>query len=64
MADLALSAEQEQICSSLAGLLSQAATIDVVRAAEPLGFDAKLWKQVHDLGVVDMVAPGVIEDPF
>jgi alkylation response protein AidB-like acyl-CoA dehydrogenase len=57
MLDLGLSPEQEQLQDAVAGLLERACATEVVRAAEPLGYDAGLWDKVRELGVVDMAVP-------
>jgi alkylation response protein AidB-like acyl-CoA dehydrogenase len=55
--DLRLSDEQEQLVDAFAGLYARQATPERVRAAEPLGFDAALWTQLHDVGAVAMAVP-------
>jgi alkylation response protein AidB-like acyl-CoA dehydrogenase len=52
--DLHLSSEQQQLVDAFAALYAKQASPERVRAAEPLGFDAALWAQVHDMGVVAM----------
>jgi alkylation response protein AidB-like acyl-CoA dehydrogenase len=52
--DLRLTEEQEQLVDAFAGLYSRQATTERVRDAEPLGFDAALWAQVHEMGAVAM----------
>jgi len=50
--DLALSEEQRLIQATFAELLRREAPSAVVRAAEPLGFDASLWAAFAKLGAV------------
>jgi alkylation response protein AidB-like acyl-CoA dehydrogenase len=57
MLDLGLSPEQEQLQGAVAGLFDRSCTTEVVRAAEPLGFDPGLWVRLRELGVVDMALP-------
>ncbi len=52
--DLNLTAEQNQLVEAFAGLFAKQATSDQVRAAEPLGFDGALWRQLHEMGVLEM----------
>lgn len=60
--DLSLDAEQRQLVDSVAALLARESTSDRVRAAEPLGFDAQLWKALSDTGLVEMaVDPAATE---
>jgi alkylation response protein AidB-like acyl-CoA dehydrogenase len=55
--DLALSAEQKQLVDSFAALYARDSTSERVRAAEPLGFDPKLWQTLCDTGVLEMAVP-------
>src|SRR5262245_32319073 len=50
--DLSLSEEQRLVQSSFAEFLRREAQGGVVRAAEPLGFDAALWASFAKLGAV------------
>lgn len=52
--DLALSSEQRQLVDSFAALYKRESTSEQVRAAEPLGFDPKLWTALRDTGVLEM----------
>lgn len=52
--DLSLSGEQRQLVDSFAALYARESTPQRVRAAEPSGFDARLWKTLQDNGVVHM----------
>lgn len=52
--DLSLSAEQRQLVDSFAAIYSRESTSERVRAAEPLGFDAKLWKTLLETGAAEM----------
>jgi alkylation response protein AidB-like acyl-CoA dehydrogenase len=53
--DLSLSSEQRQLVDAFTALYARLATPERVRAAEPLGFDAQLWRAMVDIGAVDMV---------
>jgi alkylation response protein AidB-like acyl-CoA dehydrogenase len=55
--DLALSEEQQQLVASFDGLLHRSSSPDHVRAAEPAGFDPKLWGALVDLGALTMAVP-------
>jgi alkylation response protein AidB-like acyl-CoA dehydrogenase len=55
--DLALSDDQELLVSSFDSLLDKHCGPEVVRAAEPLGFDPVLWATVAELGPVQMAVP-------
>ncbi len=52
--DLTLSGEQRQLVESFAAIYARESTSERVRAAEPCGFDATLWKALLDTGVVEM----------
>jgi alkylation response protein AidB-like acyl-CoA dehydrogenase len=52
--DLSLSGEQRQLVDSFAAIYARESTSDRVRAAEPAGFDPKLWKALLDTGAVEM----------
>jgi alkylation response protein AidB-like acyl-CoA dehydrogenase len=52
--DLSVSSEQRQLVDSFAALYARESTPQHVRAAEPLGFDNRLWKALQDSGVVEM----------
>ena len=52
--DLSVSDEQRQLVDSFAGLYARESTAQRVRAAEPLGFDGRLWKALQENGVVEM----------
>lgn len=52
--DLSLTGEQRQLVDSFAALFSRESTSERVRAAEPLGFDLKLWKALLETGAVEM----------
>lgn len=52
--DLNLSDEQKQLVDSFAALYARESSSERVRAAEPLGFDPKLWKALRDTGVLEM----------
>ncbi len=55
--DLNPSDDQIAICASVGEFLEKEVTTERVRAAEPGGFDATLWKGLADMGVAGMVAP-------
>jgi alkylation response protein AidB-like acyl-CoA dehydrogenase len=48
--DLDLSDDQEQLVSAFRAFLAKECPSEVVRAAEPLGFDPVLWQKFGDLG--------------
>jgi alkylation response protein AidB-like acyl-CoA dehydrogenase len=52
--DLRLSDEQEQLVDTFSALYAKQSTPEHVRAAEPLGFDPSLWRQVQAMGAVAM----------
>lgn len=52
--DLSLSGEQQQLVDSFATIYARESTSDRVRAAEPSGFDPKLWKALLETGIVEM----------
>lgn len=52
--DLSLTGEQRQLVDSFAALFARESTFERIRAAEPLGFDAKLWKALLETGTVQM----------
>ncbi len=55
--DHSLSEEQQQIAAVFSGFFEQESPSDVVRAAEPLGFDADLWTLATGSGIVSMALP-------
>lgn len=55
--DLALSDEQQQLVESFSHLLAKQSSVECVRAAEPLGFDASLWRSLVDVGAIAMAVP-------
>lgn len=57
--DLALTADQELLVDSFDALLDKQSAPGDVRASEPSGFDATLWRALQQLGPVEMaVAEG------
>ncbi|RAU99307.1 acyl-CoA dehydrogenase [Mycobacterium colombiense] len=52
--DLSLTGEQRQLVDSFAALFARESTSERVRAAEPLGFDPRLWKALQETGAVEM----------
>jgi alkylation response protein AidB-like acyl-CoA dehydrogenase len=57
--DLSLSGEQRQLVDSFAAIYARESTSERVRAAEPSGFDPKLWKALQETGVVEMAVDEV-----
>ncbi|GAB2851355.1 acyl-CoA dehydrogenase family protein [Actinocorallia aurea] len=55
--DLDPSEEQQQLIAAFAGLYGDLATPDAVRAAEPGGHDAALWRRLVATGAVEMALP-------
>ena len=52
--DLGLSDEQQQLVASFSQLLAKESSPERVRAAEPAGVDAALWRSLLDTGAVTM----------
>jgi alkylation response protein AidB-like acyl-CoA dehydrogenase len=52
--DLSVTGEQRQLVDSFAALFARESTSERVRAAEPSGFDLKLWKALQETGTVQM----------
>lgn len=52
--DLSLTAEQRQLVESFAAIYARESTSERVRAAEPSGFDPKLWTALLSTGAVEM----------
>ncbi len=48
------SEDQQQLIDAFAALYAKESSPERVRAAEPLGFDERLWQQLFDTGVVSM----------
>jgi alkylation response protein AidB-like acyl-CoA dehydrogenase len=57
--DLSLTSEQRQLVDSFAARFARESTSERVRAAEPLGFDPKLWKALHEAGTLEMAVDDV-----
>ncbi|MGV9862285.1 acyl-CoA dehydrogenase family protein [Rhodococcus koreensis] len=55
--DYSLDEQQQAVKNMFLDFFSSVATSEVVRAAEPLGFDSKLWQQATETGVVSMAIP-------
>jgi alkylation response protein AidB-like acyl-CoA dehydrogenase len=55
--DYSLSEEQEAVRDAFRDLLSNECPPSTVRAAEPLGYDAKLWRQLAEVGAASMGLP-------
>jgi alkylation response protein AidB-like acyl-CoA dehydrogenase len=52
--ELRPSDDQQQLIDAFSALYAKESSPEWVRAAEPLGFDEKLWQQLFDTGVVSM----------
>ncbi|BCQ09018.1 acyl-CoA dehydrogenase [Mycobacterium heckeshornense] len=52
--DLSLSGEQRQLVDSFAAMYARESSTQRVRAAEPTGFDPRLWRALLETGAVDM----------
>jgi alkylation response protein AidB-like acyl-CoA dehydrogenase len=52
--DLNLSGEQRQLVESFAAIYARESTSERIRAAEPSGFDPKLWSALLSTGAVEM----------
>jgi alkylation response protein AidB-like acyl-CoA dehydrogenase len=55
--DLSLDADQQAVRQGFGEFFAKEVPSSVVRAAEPLGFDADLWLRVVDMGVAAMGLP-------
>lgn len=56
-ADYSLSGEQEAVRDAFRDFFSNECPPGTVRAAEPLGYDAKLWRQLTEMGAASMGLP-------
>jgi alkylation response protein AidB-like acyl-CoA dehydrogenase len=56
-ADYSLTREQEAVRESFAEFFARECPPERVRAAEPLGHDAKLWRQLTGMGIASMGLP-------
>jgi alkylation response protein AidB-like acyl-CoA dehydrogenase len=54
--DLSLTDEQQALIASFESLLTKESPPERVRAAEPSGFDPRLWQALLDVGVTEMAA--------
>jgi alkylation response protein AidB-like acyl-CoA dehydrogenase len=52
--DLTLTGEQQQLVDSFAAIYARESSSERVRAAEPSGFDSRLWKALLETGAVEM----------
>jgi alkylation response protein AidB-like acyl-CoA dehydrogenase len=52
--DLSLTGEQRQLVDSFVALFARESTSERVRAAEPSGFDPKLWRALLETGALEM----------
>lgn len=57
--DFSLSSDHQQLRASFHSFFSKECPLEVVRAAEPLGFDAGLWKRLCNMDAVAMSLPEV-----
>jgi alkylation response protein AidB-like acyl-CoA dehydrogenase len=55
--DLSLSDDQLAVQASFAQFFAKECPTERVRACEPLGFDAELWRTLVDMGAVSMAVP-------
>src|SRR5580698_4708538 len=55
--DLGLTEEQRQLVDSFAPLYGKESSPEQVRAAEPGGHDAALWRHLLEMGIVEMAVP-------
>ena len=55
--DLRLTQDQQMLLDSVTRLLQHESTVARVRAAEACGFDAALWEQLGDMGILAMRLP-------
>src|ERR1700752_905726 len=55
--DLDFDDAQQSLRESFRQYLRRACDTGVVRAAEPLGYDAELWRGLNDMEAVGMAAP-------
>jgi alkylation response protein AidB-like acyl-CoA dehydrogenase len=55
--DLSLSQEQLAVQSAFADFFTKEATLERVRAAEPLGYDGELWEKLAAIGATAMGLP-------
>jgi hypothetical protein len=51
--------EEQAIADTFGRFFERESTLDVVRAAEPLGFDAVMWDKLRSMGVPDVAARGL-----
>jgi alkylation response protein AidB-like acyl-CoA dehydrogenase len=56
-ADYSLSSDQEAVRDAFAEFFRNECPSERVRAAEPLGYDEKLWRQLTDMGAASMGLP-------
>ncbi|MFC9630820.1 acyl-CoA dehydrogenase family protein [Streptomyces mirabilis] len=55
--DLAFTEDQSALRDTLRTFFEKESSTAAVRAAEPLGFDAALWRKVVDLGLAAIAVP-------
>ena len=55
--ELRPSDEQQQLIDAFAALYAKESPPERVREAEPLGFDARLWSHLSEMGAVAMAVP-------
>jgi alkylation response protein AidB-like acyl-CoA dehydrogenase len=56
-ADYSLSSDQEAVRDAFGDFFRNECSSERVRAAEPLGYDEKLWRQLADMGAASMGLP-------
>jgi alkylation response protein AidB-like acyl-CoA dehydrogenase len=58
--DFALDEDQEAVQQGFAEFFAKECPTTLVREAEPLGFDAALWKKLAELGIAGMSLPAAV----
>lgn len=56
-ADYSLSSDQEAVRDAFGEFFTNECPTECVRAAEPLGYDEKLWRQLANMGAASMGLP-------
>jgi alkylation response protein AidB-like acyl-CoA dehydrogenase len=59
--DFSLTDDQSELQAAVGRLFDEHAHIAAVRAAEPIGFSADLWRRLGDLGIPDMAWSGATD---
>lgn len=60
--DFSLSEDQSGVRELLADVLAKYSPLSVAREAQPLGFDAEVWRRVVEVGMLDLAAAGAQPD--